>query len=110
MTDAFIERRKCPRYAVLGRARLDRTTALSVRVLDIGLGGVLVASSHLMDVGQFGRLSMRLGDVIVDTDIEIRRVGAQRDDKGAYKLGARFVGLDAATRAAMQLFLSSAKH
>jgi hypothetical protein len=108
MAEAFVERRRSPRFAVAGGARLDRPVALTVRLLDIGLNGVLMASSQRLEVGGRARLTTRLGAINVEADVEVRRVGAPRDDGGAYQLGARFVDLDAATRRAMQQFLSAA--
>ena len=107
MPESFVERRRSPRAAVSGGAHLERPLATSVRLLDIGLSGVLVASALPLEVGQFARLSMRLGALNVDADVEIRRVGAERDNKGAFKLGARFIGLDDITRRAMQQYLSA---
>lgn len=108
MPEAFVERRRSPRVVVASGAHLDRPLATSVRLLDIGLGGVLMASAQPFDLGQYGRLSLRLGSVTVDADVEIRRIAAQRDERGAFKLGARFVGLDDDTRRAMQQYLSAA--
>jgi c-di-GMP-binding flagellar brake protein YcgR len=104
MVESFLDRRREPRRAVSGGVQSDRAVAISVRLLDIGLGGVLVASSLPLDVGQWARLSARFGDRAIDADVEVRRVSAVRDDKGGYKIGARFVSLDEATRQAMQQF------
>ncbi len=108
MVEAFIERRRLPRVAVTGGARLDRPVALSVRLLDIGLSGVLIASSHPLGVGQAARLKVRFGDMNVDADLEIARLAPGRDDKGAYKAGARFVSRDEETRSAIRQFLAAA--
>ncbi len=107
MAEAFVERRRSPRIVVTGNARLDRPTALSVRLIDISLGGVLMSSSQPFAKGQYGRLSARLGDVPIDVDIEVRRTSRERDGKDQHKVGARFVGLDNGTREAMHRFLTS---
>jgi hypothetical protein len=78
-------------------------------LIDISLGGVLMASSEPFDRRQYGRLTTRLGDVSIDVNIEVRRTCRERDGKHAYKGGARFVGLDDETRQAMQKFLAAAK-
>ena len=106
MVESFLERRRAPRRAAGGAVRSDRAVALSVRLLDIGLSGVLVGSSLPLEVGQCARLSARLGERSIDADIEVRRVSAARDNGVAYKVGARFVSLDEATRLAMQQFLA----
>ncbi len=107
MSESFVERRREPRVTVSDALRSDRPVAVSVRLIDIGLSGVLMASSLPFQVGQFARLSARLGDRAIETDIEIRRVSARRDDKGGYRVGARFVSLDDATRRTMQQFLAA---
>jgi c-di-GMP-binding flagellar brake protein YcgR len=106
MVESFVERRREPRRTVSGAVQSDRAVAMSFRLLDIGLSGVLVSSSLPLEVGQCARLSTRLGERAIDADIEVRRVSAVRDDNGGYKIGARFVSLDEATRRAMQQFLA----
>jgi hypothetical protein len=81
---------------------------MSVRVVDIGLDGVLFSSSQRMDVGQCARLRARLGEVGIEADIEVRRVGVGRDGRNEYTFGARFVALDEETKQAMLQFLSAA--
>ncbi len=105
MTEAFVERRRSGRTAVNGRARVDRAIAPTVRLLDISLGGVLMSSAHPLQKGQYAHLTTRLGEVPVDADIEVRRT--TRDGNGAFRVGARFLALDQATRQAMQAFFAS---
>ncbi len=107
MAEGFVDRRREPRVTVSADVRSERPLAVSVRLIDIGLSGVLMASSLPFQVGQFARLSARLGDRAIDTDIEIRRVSPRRDEKGGYAIGARFVSLDEATRRVMQQFLAA---
>ena len=105
MADAYLERRQGPRVNVPG-VQSDRGLSVSVRVLDIGLSGVSVASSQSFDVGQHARMSTRLGDCPIEVDVVVRRVCAIGGDKGGYKVSARFVSLDEATRQVMQRFLT----
>jgi c-di-GMP-binding flagellar brake protein YcgR len=92
---------------VSGDVRSERPVAVSVRLIDIGLSGVLMASSLPFQVGQFARLSARLGERAIETDVEIRRVSSRRDEKGGYAIGARFVSLDEGTRRVLQQFLAA---
>lgn len=107
MAESFVERRQMPRMRLSGGACVDRTVVMSVRLLDIGRRGLLLLSSQPLEVGQYGHLSARLGDVAIDADIEIRRVSPQRDGNG-YRVGAQFVSLDPATQRAMEQFLAAA--
>ena len=108
MTEPFVERRQAPRVRVSGRARLQWTSIMSVGLLDISCRGLLLESSQPLEVGQYGHLSAKLGnDVVIDGDIEIRRVSTLPDGQG-YRIGTRFVSLDATTRRTMQQILGIA--
>ena len=109
MPESFQERRRSPRATVAGGHALQMPLSTTVQLVDISLGGVLMHSPHPFEEGQYARLSTRLGAVPVDVDIEVRRTSRERDDSGAFRIGARFVGLDEATRQAMSTFLTSAK-
>jgi hypothetical protein len=106
LAESFLDRRRQPRRAASGLVQSGRAVAVSVRILDIGLSGVLVASSQAFEVGQCARLTARLGDRAIDTDVEVRRVSAPGDDRNGYRIGARFVSPDETTRQAMQQFLT----
>jgi len=106
MVESFLERRHGLRVRVDGGIRSDRAFAVSVRVLDIGATGVLLASSQSFEVGQHARMSARLGDRQIEAEVVVRRVDAAGGDKGGYKIGARFVSLDEATRHTLQQFLA----
>ncbi len=107
MAEAFVERRRWPRIAVSKQARLERTAEFDVRVLDISLGGVLIATPEAVAKQHQARISVRLGDVPIEADLEVRRVTRDRDGSD-YKVAGRFVGLDEATREAMRRFLTAA--
>jgi hypothetical protein len=106
MAESYLERRREPRRAASGMVHSDRTVATSVRVLDIGLSGVLVASSLPFQIGQIAHLSTRFGERPIDADVEVRRVVPPNGDRIGYRVGARFVSLDEATRQSMQKFLA----
>ncbi len=111
MLESFVERRQGPRVNVTSEGvTSERAVAFSVRVLDLGLNGVLVATSQPLEVGQYARLSTRLGDHGIEADVVIRRVSAEDGERGGYRVGARFVSLDEATRRTMQQFLAGGNH
>ncbi len=104
--EAFLERRRGPRVNLAGEVRTERPVAISVRVLDIGISGVLLASSQPMEVGQHARISTRMGNRTIDADVVVSRVSPAGDDKGGYKIGARFVALDEETRQTLEQFFA----
>ena len=106
MAEAYLERRNGPRLPVPSDVRTDRPLAVSVRIVDIGLPGVLLASSQPMQVGQHARIKIRAGADTIEADLAVRRVSPMRGDKGGYAIGARFVSLDDATRENIKRFLS----
>lgn len=99
-----VERRQSARYSVPETAEAHLATATSVRVLDIGLGGVLLLSMRPATVGARGRLSITVGDSPLATDIEIGRV-AEIPNQPGYRLGAKFTGLIPEHRAAIARFI-----
>ena len=77
--------------------------ALSVRILDISLSGVLVQARQPAKPGDRGRLRLDLGGMPFSADVEVRRVvtGGLPDD---YKVGIAFVGLSTEHRQTIQRF------
>ena len=105
MADSPAERRQTARVTVRG-VHSERTVTLSVRLVDISLGGVMMLSSRPIELGQRAHMSTRLGKRALDADIEIRRVSVVHDCRGDYRIAARFVALDEAARGAMRQFLA----
>ena len=99
-----MERRRFARVTVRD-LNSERRVSMSVRVRDISLSGVLMLASRPLEEGQYGHLSTRFGAQPLEADIEVRRVSTTRDDRGAYRIAARFVGLDEAARRTMRQFL-----
>ena len=105
MAESFTERRQTARVTVRG-VHSERTVALSVRLVDISLSGVMMLASRPIEPGQRAHMSTRLDKGAVDADIEIRRVSATHDARGEYRIAARFIALDEAARGAMRQFLA----
>ncbi|MFN7917549.1 MAG: PilZ domain-containing protein [Vicinamibacterales bacterium] len=101
-----VERRRAPRVTVPDGVVAGIATANSVRVVDISLGGVLLASSKSATVGARGRLSFTIGGNPLAAEVEIRRVSASPDASG-FRIGARFVDITPTQREAIERFARS---
>jgi PilZ domain-containing protein len=97
------ERRRAERIPVDGRAHAGIMTANSVRVIDISVGGVLLASARSASVGTRGRLSLTLGGSPLAAEVEIRRVVESPDHTG-FRIGAMFVGITPAQQDTIERF------
>jgi hypothetical protein len=106
VVESFAERRRAARVTVRG-VRSERTVAISVRLVDISLNGVLMLSPRPVETGQYAHLSARLGKHPLEADIQVRRVSAVQEAGGGYKIGARLVSLDEVTRGTMRQLLAS---
>lgn len=104
--DSAVERRRAPRVSVHGGMVAGITAANSVRVVDISLGGVLLASAKSAAIGARGRLSFTIGGNPLATEVEIRRV-AQAPDQSGFRIGARFLDITPAQRDAIERFARS---
>lgn len=104
--DSAVERRRAPRVAVADGIPAGITAANSVRVVDISLSGVLLASSRSATVGTRGRLSFTIGGNPLAAEVEIRRVTESPDASG-FRIGARFVDITPAQRDAIERFARS---
>jgi len=97
------ERRRAPRLAVDGRALAGVVASNSVRVIDISVGGVLLASARSAPVGVRGRLSLTIGGSPLAAEVEIRRVDPSPDHTG-FRIGAMFVGITPAQQDTIERF------
>lgn len=107
MSDSHIERRRAPRVALSGQSmRLLANT--QVRVVDIGLGGVLLASPS--PVSGDATLSLALGNAPFTAEVRLRPPVVRHDGRTLQPLiGATFVRMDANSRQALEAFLLKAK-
>jgi hypothetical protein len=97
------ERRRAPRVALDGQAFTGIDSANSVRVVDISVGGVLLASARSAAVGTRGRLSLTLGGSPLAAEVEIRRV-VESADRAGFRIGASFVGITQAQQDTIRRF------
>lgn len=106
--ELFQERRRTPRATVAAGHELQMPVSLTVRLMDISLGGVLLVAPQSAEPGQRATLQARLGSQSMQAEVEIRRVLAERPlgpALGRFKIGVRFVGLGADDRHSIQRFL-----
>jgi hypothetical protein len=65
-----------------------------VRLLDISLGGVLLESSHAVELATRGTLRFNFGGVPFSADVKVERLQPQPNSGGTrYAVGASFVAL-----------------
>jgi hypothetical protein len=106
---AYLERRRDPRVPMRDDQRVGVPMALTVRLVDISAGGVLLASSQKMNVGQRARLRATLGADPFNAEIEVRRVaegGLDGSGRGRFRVGAVFTLLDESAKRSVNHFLS----
>jgi hypothetical protein len=99
------ERRRSPRRPAEGEVAA-LPTAMNVQVMDISLGGVMLATVRPVDPGARGRLRLNLaGDQFV-ADLRITRVLPAPGAAPGYLLGAMFVGLDPVHQQLIERFIN----
>ncbi len=87
-----IERRRAVRHEVEADATVGIRSSQSVRVIDISVGGALLASTRPAPVGTRGRLTISIAGNPLAAEVEIRRV-VESPDHTNFRLGARFLDI-----------------
>src|ERR1051325_11669598 len=90
-----IDRRRVPRALISDTELSVLAFPIPVRLLDISLSGVLLESSHPVDLGTRGTLRFNFGGVPFSADVRVERVDSSSHNNGAEKfsIGAAFVAL-----------------
>jgi hypothetical protein len=91
---ASTERRRVPRAVIADTELSVLAFPIPVRLLDISLGGVLLESSHPVDLGTRGTLRFNFGGVPFSADVKVERL--ERSQSGVaerFTVGASFVAL-----------------
>jgi hypothetical protein len=91
------ERRRAARLPVEAGAEAGIVSTNSVRVVDISVGGVLLASPRSAPIGTKGRLSLTIGGNPLAAEVEIRRV-VEMPDRAGFRIGAMFLAITPAQR------------
>ena len=91
---ASTERRRVPRAVIADTELSVLAFPIPVRLLDISLGGVLLESSHPVDVGTRGTLRFNFGGVPFSADVKVERIDSQHSGAAErFTIGASFVAL-----------------
>jgi len=91
---ASTERRRIPRATIAETELSVLAFPLPVRLLDISLGGVLLESSHAVDLGMRGTLRFNFGGVPFSAEVKVERLQGHRNGAGErFTIGASFVAL-----------------
>ena len=95
MTDLAVNRRRIPRTAIADTELSVLAFPIAVRLLDISLSGVLLESTHPVELGTCGTLRFNFGGVPFSADVKVERVSLARMPSGSdsYSIGATFVAL-----------------
>jgi hypothetical protein len=95
MSDVAADRRRVPRAVIADTELSVLAFPIPVRLLDISLGGVLLESSHPVELGTRGTLRFNFGGVPFSADVRVERLDRARNDAGTdkYSIGAVFVAL-----------------
>ena len=106
MSDVAANRRRVPRAVIADTELSVLAFPMPVRLLDISLGGVLLESTHAVDLGQRGTLRFNFGGVPFSADVRVERVDRARGNTGAprYNIGAAFVALSRNDRRVIERF------
>jgi hypothetical protein len=80
-------------------------TTANVQVLEVSLGGVLLQSDQMLEVGSDGSLSLTLDGSRFRANVHVQRVAATGSDEG-WHLGARFVDLSPDDRQLITRFMA----
>ena len=108
MSGGLPERRQAPRITVQAglECRLDLRTR--VRMLDISLGGALLAAELALPVGASAELRTGLGATAFRTDVQVRRNVGLPAGVSLSGLGAMFTTMDERSRRSLEDFLRKA--
>lgn len=82
------------------------STAESVRVIDLSVGGALLHAREPLPVGSRAQLRLSVGSSPMAADVEVRRVSALAPHAG-YHIGARFVAITPQHRQLIERFLTT---
>ena len=91
---ASTERRRVLRSPIADTELSVLAFPIPVRLLDISLGGVLLESSHPVDLGTRGSLRFNFGGVPFSADVKVERLDRQPGGASErFTIGASFVSL-----------------
>jgi hypothetical protein len=86
----MLERRRTPRHVLQPEGSLAVSVAVTVRILDISVAGVLLHTSRPVLVGQRGSLRLTIGGHELTTEVAVTRVSPAAGVDSGYRVGAAF--------------------
>jgi hypothetical protein len=90
---ASADRRRVPRAAIADTELSVLAFPIPVRLVDISLGGVLLESSHAVELGTRGTLRFNFGGVPFSADVKVERLERPHGAGQRLTIGASFVAL-----------------
>ena len=87
------DRRRVPRAALADTELSVLAFPIPVRLLDISLGGVLLESTHAVELATRGTLRFNFGGIPFSADVKVERIERQSGPAGRFAIGASFVAL-----------------
>ena len=95
MSDVSPNLRRIPRAVIADTELSVLAFPIAVRLLDISLSGVLLESTHPVELGTKGTLRFNFGGVPFSADVKVERLSSARTPAGSdsYSIGATFVAL-----------------
>lgn len=91
---ASTDRRRVPRAVIADTELSVLAFPIPVRLLDISLGGVLLESTHPVELGTRGTLRFNFGGVPFSADVKVERLESQPNGATEkFTVGASFVAL-----------------
>jgi c-di-GMP-binding flagellar brake protein YcgR len=106
--DPGVERRRLPRVAVEDGLECRLEARTRIRLVDISLSGVLLASEAKLPVGTKGQLRAGLGASSFAPQVQVQRLAERAGTDTTARLGAIFVGMDDHSRRSLEEFLRKA--
>jgi PilZ domain len=104
------ERRTSPRFTPGADAEIGQPNWFTVELVDLSTTGVLFGSPTRLEMGDKGKLRVRLGDRSFSAEIEVRRSDPRKTAHTTCRLGAQFVSLDEGSRLHLEDFIGDARH
>lgn len=95
MSELVSDRRRVPRAVMADTELSVLAFPIPVRLVDISLGGVLLESTHPVDLGTRGTLRFNFGGVPFSAEVRVERLNRTQAGSAAekYSIGAAFVAL-----------------
>jgi hypothetical protein len=95
MREQTPDRRRVPRTTISDTELSVLAFPIPVRLLDISLSGVLLETTHPVELGTRGTLRFNFGGVPFSADVKVERLDSEATVSGTerFSVGATFVAL-----------------